>query len=191
MSIRCGSRAVRPRTALSIGLLTLPGFFRPTKEWDLLAVVDRTLVAAIEFKALGGPSFGNNCNNRAEEALGNAQDLWTAFREGKFGTRHRPWLGYVYLVEDAEKSRSPVSVKEPHFEVFPEFKGASYQRRCQMMCERLVLERMYDAACLIVANRIGGMQGKFKQPAPDLAFEHFATALQSHAARVCADLGRR
>ncbi|MFZ4670146.1 MAG: PaeR7I family type II restriction endonuclease [Microthrixaceae bacterium] len=26
----------------------------------------------------GFPSFGNNCNHRAEEAIGNAADLWTA-----------------------------------------------------------------------------------------------------------------
>jgi hypothetical protein len=59
----------------------LPGFFRPTKEWDLLLVSERTLIAAIEAKTQVGPSFGNNFNNRAEEAIGSALDLWTAFRE--------------------------------------------------------------------------------------------------------------
>lgn len=29
----------------------LPGFFRPTKEWDLLVIRDRTLIAAIEAKS--------------------------------------------------------------------------------------------------------------------------------------------
>ena len=29
----------------------LPGFFRPTKEWDLLVVRERTLIAAIEAKS--------------------------------------------------------------------------------------------------------------------------------------------
>jgi hypothetical protein len=59
----------------------LPGFFRPTKEWDLLVVRDQKLVAAIEAKSQVGPSFGNNFNNRTEEAMGSALDLWTAFRE--------------------------------------------------------------------------------------------------------------
>ncbi len=45
----------------------LPGFFRPTKEWDLLVVKDGTLIAAIEAKSQVGPSFGNNFNNRTEE----------------------------------------------------------------------------------------------------------------------------
>ncbi len=52
----------------------LPGFFRPTKEWDLLIVCERTLVAAIEAKSQVGPSFGNNFNNRTEEAIGSALD---------------------------------------------------------------------------------------------------------------------
>ena len=42
---------------------TLPGFFRPTKQWDVVVVVEGHLLAAIEFKALCGPSFGNNYNN--------------------------------------------------------------------------------------------------------------------------------
>ncbi len=60
--------------------LEIPGYFRPTKSWDLLVVHDRKLVAAVEFKSQAGPSFGNNFNNRTEEAIGTATDLWTAFR---------------------------------------------------------------------------------------------------------------
>src|SRR3990172_7942585 len=59
----------------------LPGFFRPTKEWDLIVIRDQTLIATIEAKSQVGPSFGNNFNNRTEEAMGSALDLWTAFRE--------------------------------------------------------------------------------------------------------------
>ena len=72
--------------------LELPGFFRPTKKWDLLVVVDRTLLAVIEAKSQVGPSFGNNFNNRTEEAIGSAVDFWTAFREGAFVTSPWPWL---------------------------------------------------------------------------------------------------
>ena len=62
--------------------LTLPGFFRPTKLWDILILNHGSLVAALEFKSQVGPSFGNNFNNRAEEAIGTASDFWTAYREG-------------------------------------------------------------------------------------------------------------
>ena len=54
--------------------LNLPGWYRPEKKWDLLFVSDGNLVASIEFKSQIGPSFGNNFNNRAEEAIGSATD---------------------------------------------------------------------------------------------------------------------
>lgn len=55
--------------------LELPGFFRPTKEWDLLVVKNGHLLATVEAKSQVGPSFGNNFNNRTEEAMGSALDL--------------------------------------------------------------------------------------------------------------------
>jgi type II restriction enzyme len=64
--------------------LTLPGFFRPTKLWDLLVIHQGKLIAAIELKSQVGPSFGKNFNNRTEEAIGSAYDFQTAFREGAF-----------------------------------------------------------------------------------------------------------
>lgn len=104
----------------------LPGYYRAEKNWDLVVVADGHLLALIEFKAQVGPSFGNNFNYRTEEALGNATDLWAAYREGAFAPSPRPWLGYVFILEDCPKSRSPVKVKTPHFSVFPEFQNASY-----------------------------------------------------------------
>ena len=68
----------------------LPGFYRAEKSWDLVVVADGSLLAVIEFKAQVGPSFGNNFNNRTEEAMGSALDLWTAFREGAFNKAIRP-----------------------------------------------------------------------------------------------------
>ena len=95
------------------GLLTLPGYFRPTKIWDLLVFQDRELVAAIEFKSHVGPSFGKNFNNRAEEAIGMGHDFEIAFREGALGQQPAPFVGWMMLVEDAPKSRSAVNDKAP------------------------------------------------------------------------------
>lgn len=72
----------------------LPGYYRPTKKWDIVVVSAQRLIAAIELKSQVGPSFGNNFNNRIEEAIGNAVDVWRAYEEGTFGSV-RPWLGYV------------------------------------------------------------------------------------------------
>lgn len=121
--------------------LELPGFFRPTKNWDLLVVHDGILLAAMEFKSQKGPSFGNNFNNRTEEAIGTAHDLATAFREGALGAKHpRPWVGWVMLIEESPGSTRAVGVKEPHFPVMREFKGASYIQRYELLLRKLVRE---------------------------------------------------
>src|SRR5664279_5105243 len=126
-------------------VLTLPGFFRPTKLWDLLVIHKGELIAAIELKSQRGPSFGNNFNNRTEEAIGTGHDLATAYREGALGPKHpKPWVGWVMLLEDCEKSNTPVAVSEPHFRVFPEFRGASYTKRYELLLRKLVREKLYD-----------------------------------------------
>ena len=114
--------------------LELPGYFRPTKEWDILVIKDGQLILAIETKSQVGPSFGNNFNNRTEEAMGSALDLWTAFREGAFNQSAQPFLGYFFMLEDCPASRSSVRIKEPHFKVFPEFLGSSYAKRYELFC---------------------------------------------------------
>jgi hypothetical protein len=162
--------------------LELPGFFRPTKEWDLLVVRDGQLILALEAKSQVGPSFGNNFNNRTEEAVGSALDLWTAYREGAFNKTIRPWLGYVFLLEDCEASRRPVSVKEPHFKVFPEFVNASYAKRYELFCRKLVRERHYNASAFLMSEPKTGLKGTFTEPAEDLTFLQFARSLTAHVA---------
>src|SRR3990172_4350977 len=84
------SEAGLPNSTIHTTATTLPGYFRPSKNWDLVVVIDGRLLASIEFKAHIGPSFGNNFNNRVEEALGNSTDLLTAYREGKFKASQKP-----------------------------------------------------------------------------------------------------
>ena len=127
----------------------LPGFFRPTKEWDFLVMSpEKKLIACIEFKSQVG-SFGNNFNNRTEEALGSAVDLWTAYREQVFSKQQPPWLGYLTVVEKSDKSMSPVRINEPHFKTLEEFHGSSYLDRYRILCQKLMAERHYSATGLI------------------------------------------
>ncbi len=160
--------------------IELPGFFRPTKEWELLIVRERTLIAAIEAKSQVGPSFGNNFNNRTEEAMGSALDLWTAYRERAYLDSPQPFLGYFFMLEDCAASNRPVSVQEPHFKVFPEFREASYMRRYELFCRKLVLERHYTASAFITSSSHDGLNGLFKTPAGDLSIERFAKILVAH-----------
>jgi len=161
--------------------LELPGFFRPTKEWDLLVVQEGQLIIALEAKSQVGPSFGNNFNNRTEEAMGSALDLWTAFREGAFNSTVRPWLGYLFLLEDCPRSQAPVKTREPHFKVFEEFNGASYAKRYELFCRKLVRERHYSSATFLLSKRDTGENGKYREPASDLRFELFTKSLIAQA----------
>ena len=165
--------------------LVLPGFYRPTKNWDILVIDRGRLLASIEFKSQVG-SFGNNYNNRTEEVVGNATDLWTAFREGAFSPSPRPWLGWLMLLEDAEDSRTPVDVREPFFPVFPEFRGASYAKRYELLCLKLVRERLYDGACLLLSSGTEGKKGGYTEPAVEVGFRRFAASLTAHVAAHCA-----
>ena len=158
----------------------LPGWYRPEKKWDLLIVNDGKLLAGIEFKSQVG-SFGNNYNNRTEEAIGSAADLWAAYREGAFKPSARPWLGYLMLLEEAPGSTSPVRSREPHFKVFPEFKDASYAQRYEILLTKLVRERLYDAACFLMSNAAGGPKGVYREPSPELNFETFIASLLAKA----------
>jgi hypothetical protein len=167
--------------------LTLPGFFRPTKLWDLLVMYRGELVAALEFKSQVGPSFGNNFNNRCEEAIGTAHDLWTAYREGAFGEdASRPYLGWVMLLEDCDKSNSPVSDKEPHFAVDPVFKGATYAQRYDLLCKRLVQEGLYTSATFLASPKDALGDGRYRHLSDLTSLKTFVTEFAAHIAAVAA-----
>jgi hypothetical protein len=161
----------------------LPGWYRAKKKWDLLIIRDAQLIAAMEFKSQVG-SFGNNFNNRTEEALVNATDIWAAFREGAFKPSLRPWLGYVMVLEETKKSFSPIGVQEPHFKVFPEFQDASYAKRYEILLTKLVRERLYDSAALILTDRLTGKDGRFSEPSLELGFENLLISLKARAVAI-------
>jgi hypothetical protein len=135
-----------------------------------------------------GPSFGNNFNNRVEEALGSATDVLTAYREGAFSPSSKPWLGYFMLLEKHVRSVSPVKAREPHFNVFPEYKASSYKDRYITFCKRLVRERLYDAACLILSERDTGKSGSYDIPSEEIGFSNFISSLSG---KVIAALQRK
>lgn len=167
VAVHCGL----PEDAVHIrkSRVVLPGFFRATKNWDVLVIHERRLLGVFEFKSQVG-SIGNNFNNRSEEVIGSAADLWVAHHHGAYGDGPRrgrrrveegsaavlnpaiqadprpPFLAWLMLLEDCPAVRAPVRCEEPHYSVFDEFKGASYAQRYQILCERLVERQLYTAA---------------------------------------------
>jgi len=173
--------------AINRSVLTLPGFFRPTKLWDMLILDQGELIAALEFKSHIGPSFGNNFNNRAEEAIGTAHDLWTAYREGAFGQEApRPFLSWLILVEDAPGSRAPVTDRSSHFPLFPEFRRTSYVERYNILCRKLVQEQLYTAASVIVSPRDAVNSGDYSEMGELTGLKTFVISLAAHIAATAA-----
>jgi hypothetical protein len=173
-----GHAAIHPNRAT----LTLPGYFRPTKLWDLLVISGGELIAAIELKSQVGPSFGNNFNNRAEEAIGNAHDLWTAYRENAFGKQPQPFVGWLMMVEDAPESRASIKSASPHFSILDEFQGASYLKRYDLLCQKLVQEQLYTTAALIASPRSAHATGEFSEMSAMTGLKTFISALAGHIA---------
>jgi len=165
---------------------TLPGFFRPAKEWDLVVVVNGHLVAAIEVKSQVG-SLGNNFNNRVEEALGNATDFWHAYAKGMFPISSRPWLGYLFMLEASEEAIRPTKpLHLPHFQIDSDFASRSYAQRYEEVCRRLVRERLYDSACFITSYSDTGALGQYAESTEELGIKSFARSLHAHASSFAA-----
>jgi len=165
---------------LERAVLTLPGFFRPTKLWDILITCKGELVAAIELKSQVGPSFGNNFNNRTEEALGTAHDFWVAYREGAFGKNPTPFAGWVMLVEDAPTSRTPVKDKSPHFPILPEFKSACYLQRYDVLCQKLMQEKLYTATALLASPKTSSKTGNYNDLSSMTSLKTFLATFAGH-----------
>lgn len=177
------------------GALTIPGFFRPTKNWDILIIYRHRLLAVLEFKSQVG-SLGNNSNNRSEEAIGLAVDLQVAAREGLYqpenhrqstagtpdsGDPRPPFLGYLLLLEDSKDSTTPVRMSSPHYPIDPVFRRASYASRYRILCERLMSERLYSAASILLSPN--GGQGVWRPlsdaTTPYYMFTQLAATLQA------------
>ena len=85
------------------------------------------------------------------------------------------------LLEESAKSTSPVAVNSPHFPAFAEFGGASYARRYELLGLKLVRERLYDAACLILSDSVSGLEGRYREPSEELRFDRFVVSLTARA----------
>lgn len=154
----------------------LPGYFRSSKDWDFLIIApNKKLIAAVELKSQIG-SYGNNFNNRTEEAIGSAVDLWTAFRENQFPGQTAPWIGYLTVVGKDEGSTYPVRNNESHYSVLPEFKSASYLDRYRVLCQKLILERHYSMAALVCTSG----PDHYEDMSEDTSIERFILSFIGH-----------
>ena len=140
---------------------SLRGRYRPSKNWDIVFKKDEDVLAAVELKSMSG-SFGNNLNNRTEEAIGNAVDIRAEYKN------KAPWLGYVFVIEENEKS-SAISKK----------RKVSYVQQVEDLCNRMVEDGLYDAAVLIKTKNDRVIS--WSEPR-GLDHKNFVSLLSSHLA---------
>jgi hypothetical protein len=162
------------------GIIPLPGFYRRSKNWDIVVTFEKILVAAIECKSQVG-SFGNNFNNRTEEAIGNAVDLWRGYEAGYVG-KVRPWLGFVFVIEHAPRSTTVVKDQgTPVYRTDPVFDNSSYIDRYRILFDRLVRERLYDATCLVSTVKDEGIHD---EPIPEVSTQNLTAAIAGRVAYI-------
>ena len=87
------------------------------------------------------------------------------------------------LLPQAPRATAPVKVKEPHFSALRAWRGnPSYAKRYELFCQRLVRERLYDAACFLLSEEERGKEGWYTEPSNELTFRDFAASLQGRVA---------
>lgn len=163
-----------PAHLLDVKKRPIPGYFRRDKSWDVVVMVADRVVGIIELKSMVGEQPGQNYNNRTDEALGQAMDVWTAVERNIIDTPLRPWLGYFMLLEDNTASNSSVTPRKPVWPADPAFDGSSYAKRYEVFFDRMVRERLLNAACLVLAKK---SDGQVRFPSETLSFQSFAAAI--------------
>jgi hypothetical protein len=86
------------------------------------------------------------------------------------------------LEETPESMRSTQRIDLKPYRVDEAFQGRSYAQRYELVCERLVRDRLYDAACFFTSNATAGMQGHYREPNTELSISAFAISLYARAA---------
>lgn len=185
----------------------VPGYFRPTKSWDVLITNNGTLIAAIELKSIAD-SFGKNSNNRNEEALGSGIDIKEAFEEDAFEGLTRLFTGYLILVEDCPQTSTSVQIQMKHFRAMEEFMlrpetrsttyikndegeypsidGVSYMDRFDILCRRLMQKNLYTAASVVKSPRTAIKDGAYSAVTRETGIKAFLASLASHVETIAA-----
>jgi hypothetical protein len=86
------------------------------------------------------------------------------------------------MVEDAPESQRPVRDASPHFPVVPEFQGASYLKRYDILCPRLVQEQLYTTASVLTSPRSAINTGEFTNMSEMTSLKTFVASLAGHVA---------
>ncbi|GLY23722.1 Shedu anti-phage system protein SduA domain-containing protein [Micromonospora sp. NBRC 101691] len=167
--------AIRPRQAPK-----LPGAYGwGNRRWDLLVVDDELPIAAIDVKAMIGPSLGNNMRNRQEEIVAAATDFARTYRLPQL-QEVKPFVGLVMIVEDNESSARPRHSPDPAAGT----SVTSYQDRIHTFLSRIVKDSLYDAVWFVITAPPPNFT--IAEPDDALSFAHFSRAADERMQQISA-----
>jgi Restriction endonuclease XhoI len=163
---------------------TLPGYYRASKNWDLVVVRDGVPVLAIEYKSMVG-SEGKNLNNRADEIFGMAEDVRQAEAHGLLPRDMK--RAYVFIMGITPESTNPVGASTRIGTLDPVFEGASYLDRAAIMCERMRETGLFDLVWMIGVDE---RTTESQEPRPAVGWRRFEEDLAKLFAPPTADNSR-
>ena len=87
------------------------------------------------------------------------------------------------MLEETPASLRPTKrINIKPYSVDEMFQERSYAKRYELVCERLVRDRLYDAACFFTSNAKEGKRGEYREPNDELSIRNFAISLHARAA---------
>lgn len=100
--------------------------------------------------------------------------MWTAVERGIIDSPLRPWLGHFMLIEHNAAWNRPSTPRNAVWPADPVFEGTSAADRATIFFDRMVRERLLDAACVVLADRA---TGDVHYPQATSSFDAFAAAM--------------
>ena len=160
----------------------LPGYFRFSKDWDIIFRDGEELLGVIEMKSQSS-SVGNNINSRIEEFLGTGIDFNTSFREQLIPASGRiPFRGLFLHVDDQPAIHTTVNSRKPLYAADAAFNGASYIERYAIGLRRMIEQNIYNSACLFSSTAESVAAGTYRTYDDDLSIQTFLYELAFHVA---------
>lgn len=164
--------------------VVIPGYFRRSKNWDIVAIHKGRLVGIVEMKSQE-KSPSRNANNRIEEAIGSPIDART-YHEitptfGELGV----WTAWGMIFnrdQEDTTGKQRQGVRSKHFPLDSAFEPFTYARQYGTMIERLISQNIYDAGWMVStwANTDGTVG--YEEPVPTATAEILRTQINARVA---------
>lgn len=162
----------------------IPGYYRRSKNWDVVAMHKGHLVGVVELKSQAS-SPGNNANNRIEEAIGSAVDV-KAVQEltGAFGNLG-VWAAWCMTFNRGAENGYPIQLTavQKNRLRFPltdsAFDDMTYAKQYAKAVERFIAQKVYDAGWMLITWVNSDGTVGYDEPVPTATALTLATQIEA------------